>query len=230
MTDSVVGSSMSLVDAAAKSLNNGAINLINALPNAIAAVVIAVLGLVVANIIAMLLRKLFVAIKFEGFLAQHRLQDALGKVKLSDALVLLIKYYILLVFVQAAVALLALGTISEFLANVTNFAPKVIGAILVVIVAAIAGELFKEKFMEIQRKEPYMQTLGTLAKYLTIFVGVVMGLDALGFQTSLLTAVLVTFLQTAGAAIALAIGLAFGLGGQEAAKSWIGTARKRLEV
>jgi len=198
------------------------------IPNIIVAVIIAVLGWVIGILVSMAFQKLLEALKFEKFLALHKVQDALGKVKISDVLVQVVKYYVILVFLQAALLLVALGPVSDFLNRVVDYAPKVIGGVLVVVLAAIIGDLVREKVLEVDRKEQYMRVLAQVAKYLVVFMGLVMGLETVGFRTEIITATFITILQTIGLGVALAFGLAFGFGGQDAAKSWIGSARKKV--
>ncbi len=201
-----------------------------AIPNVIVAVIIAVLGWVVGILVAKAFRKILHALKFEKFLAMHKVQDALGKVRISEVLVQIVKYYVILIFLQAALLLVALGPVSDFLNQVINYAPKVIGAVLVVVVAALLGDFVREKILEVDRKENYMRVLAQISKYLVVFLGLVIGLETVGFNTEILTATFITILQTIGLGVALAFGLAFGFGGQDAARSWISSARKKVNV
>lgn len=230
MVDPLSANPQTLVDAAAAGLNQSVTSLVGALPNLVFAVVLVVIGWFVGNFVAMVLKKVLQLIKFEPFLEAHRVEDALGNVKVSNVFVQLFKYFVIILFVQQAVAMLALGSLSEFLGKVIDYAPKLIGGIMVVVVAAIVGELAKEKVMEVHEKEDYMKLLGTGIKYIVVFMGIVMGLDTLGFPTTIITATFVSMVQALGLALGLAVGLAFGFGGQEAAKDWIKEWRKRLNV
>ncbi len=198
-----------------------------AIPTIIVAVLIAVLGWIVGILLSKALGKLLEVLKFEEFLAKHKVQDALGKVKVSNVIVQAFKYYIILIFLQASLMLVALGPVSEFLTRVLDYAPKVFGAVLVLIAAAIFGDLVREKVLEVDRKEKYMRAIAQTLKYVLIFIGAVVGLETMGFNTQILSATFITILQAIGMGVALAFGLAFGLGGQDAAKSWIASARKK---
>lgn len=219
-----------LVNALQMSLNEALGNLVQLVPNLIAAIVLIVVGWAVGSLISGIVKRILQFFKFEEFLKSHRVEDALGNVQISDVLVQLTKYYVILVFVQVAVALLALGPLTEFLTKVIDFAPKVIGALFVAVVAAMIGELVKEKVLEVHKKEAYMRLLGNGGKYIVVFMGLVVGLETLGFPTAILTNTFLTLVQALGFAFALAIGLAFGFGGQEAAKEWVGEWRSRLHV
>lgn len=229
-TQSAVTSPQGFLDAVVIGLNNLLMNISNLIPNLIAAVVLIVLGWAVGSIFAGILKRVLDAIKLEQFLQAHRVEDSLGSVRISKVIVQITKYYIILVFLTMAVEMLSLGSLTLFLMEVVNYAPKIFASIIVLITAAILGELVKEKILEVHEKEDYMKLLGNAGKYFLIFLGFVMSLDTLGLNTQIVTTTFVTMLQAIGFAFALAVGLAFGFGGQESAKDWIKEWRKRLHV
>ncbi len=202
---------------------------INFIPNLIAAIVIFVIGWVIAVVVARILGKILKIIKLEGFITKHKLGDALGKVAVSDVLVKLLKYYILIVFLQIAVSLLNLGTLTDFLTSLLIYAPVVIGGALLVVVATLVGELVKDKILSFDSKAPTLKFLGSASKLIIIFLGIISALETIGFDTTIITASFVTILQGAIFGIALAIAIAFGLGGQKDAADLIKTARKKLK-
>ena len=202
----------------------------NLLPGLIAAVIVFVLGWVVAFIISRLFAGILKAVRLEGFLKQHKVDDALGTVKISDVLVKIVKYYVLLIFFQAAVSLVALGTISAYLATALFYAPVLIGAILIVLIAVIFGEYLKEAVIDLDKKSSTVKFAARAVKLVVIYVGLTMGLATAGFNTSLITGIFLTIIQAAAFGIALALGIAFGLGGQEDAKDVIKSTRKNLKV
>jgi len=227
-TQSVVTNPQGFLDAVVIGLNKLLMDVANLIPNLIAAVVLVVLGWAVGSIFAGILKRVLDAIKLEQFLQAHKVEDALGNVKISKVIVQITKYYIILVFLTMAVEILSLGSLTIFLMEVVNYAPKIIAAVIVLVTAAIVGELVREKVLEVHEKEDYMKLLGNAAKYFLIFLGLIVSLDTLGFPTDIIKETFKTVLQALGFAFALAIGLAFGFGGQESAKDWVKEWRKRL--
>ncbi|MDD5760412.1 MAG: hypothetical protein PHI06_15200 [Desulfobulbaceae bacterium] len=230
MATEFIGNFQDVPTAISAGLTTAFFNLGEILPGIIFAVLLVVIGWLVGILVAKFFKKLLEVIKLEEFLASHRLDDALGGVKVSKVITQLVKYYVILIFVQYAVSLLAPGTMTEFLTQLLNFVPKLIGAVLILVFAAVIGELAKEKVLEIHEKEQYMRLIGSGAKYLVIYIGLVMGLETVGFPTQILTATFVTILQALGFAFALAFGLAFGFGGQDTAKDWLKEWRKRFHL
>lgn len=199
------------------------------LPGLIAAILVFLLGWVIAILISRIFRRILKAIKLEETLKEHKVEDALGTVKISDVLTKIVKYYVLLIFLQAAVSLVWLGTISSFLTMVLLYVPVLIAGILVVLASVIIGEYLKEMIIELS-KSPVVRLTGRVVKLLVVYIGVTMGLATIGFNTTLITGVFLTILQGLVYGIALAVGIAFGLGGQDDARDMIKNSRKHFKV
>lgn len=199
------------------------------LPNLIAAILVFLLGWVVAILISRLLKGVFRAIKLEEALKHHKVEDALGTVKISTVLTKVVKYYVLLVFLQEAVSLVSLGSITEFLSLVLFYAPLLIGGFLVFLVAVIFGEYLKEMIIELSKSQ-FVRFIGRAVKLILVYIGLTMGLATAGFDTTLITGIFMTMLQAMVFGIALAIGIAFGLGGQGEAKNLLKSGRKYFKI
>jgi len=218
-----------LTETVTQAVNNTVTNAAQILPGLLAAIVIFVLGWVVAVIISRLFSGMLKAIKLEGYLKEHKIEDALGSVKISDVLVKILKYYIILIFLQAAVQFIMLGTITVFLTWVLTYAPVLIGAMLVILLAVLLGEYVKEIIIELSTS-PMVRFIARATKLVIIYVGVTMALATAGFDTMLISTIFLTVLQAMVFGIALAVGIAFGLGAQDDAKDLTKKWRKHLKV
>lgn len=225
-----LGNPGALMETVQSSLFAGLDAFIRLLPNLIWAIALIFIGSALGNLVAGMLRRLFQQSKFEKFLESHKVGDALGDVKMTEVLVQLTKYGVILVFLQLAVAALSLGEFTNFLKEVVWYMPKLIGATLAVMAAALVGTFLKEKVLEVHEKETYMRLIANGIRYLVLFWGVIIGLETLGFNTAIVTQSYTILLWGFAFGTALAIGLSFGLGGQETAKDWIKEWRKRLHV
>jgi len=218
-----------LTDSVIISIQTILFNAISLVPKVIAALVIFTVGWAVGSLFAWAVKRFLVAIKLEMYLKAHGLDGALGKVKFSHIIAQLLKYYIWLVFLQAAIALIDLGTISEFIKDLLGFAPAVIGAIAMIVFAAIFGEWVREKILE-TGKDAYLKTVAKVTKYFIIFLAIVVGLDTIGFETGIIKEIVITILQGISWGVALAFGIAFGLGSQDTARSIVQSFRKVLHI
>lgn len=212
----------------AKGVETAALNLVAALPSFIFAAILLVVGIVFSWFVESMVKKLLQAVKFEELLEVHRLEDSLGKVKLTNIFAAIAKYYVVFIVLQLAVVWFLGGSkIADILQPMVDFIPRILGAALLVVVSAVIGELLKDRIAQVG-KEQYLTMLANVVKIVVVFVGIVSALDTLGFHTAIIKEVLVTVIQAAAFGVALAIGIAFGLGGQESAKDLIKNARKHV--
>ncbi len=221
---------MALEDAIANSVQTIASNVVTMIPSFIAAFLIFLIGWFVARVLSHIVSKFLDFVKLEKYLSQHHIANALGGIRVSTVISAVVKYYVMLIFLQSAVALISLGTLSQFMLYVLFAAPVFIGAVLLVVVAAVFGELVKVKVVETAPKASFLKFVGTGAKFLVVFFALVVALSTVGFNTSIITLSFVTLLQGVAYGVALAVGIAFGFGGQEDAKSTIKEVRKRFNL
>jgi hypothetical protein len=218
------------MDSATAAVQNTADGAAKLLPGLIAAILVFVLGWVVSFIVSRIFARILKMIKLEEYLKTHKVEDALGSVKISDVLTKIVKYYVLLIFVQAAVSLMALGTITDYLTSVLLYVPVLIGSVLIVLVAVLFGEYLKEAIIDLSSKSAMVKLGARAAKLVMIYVGLTMGLATAGFNTTLITGIFLTVIQAGAFGLALALGIAFGLGGQDDAKEIIKSSRKNLKL
>jgi hypothetical protein len=194
------------------------------------ALFIVVVGYVVAGILSGVVKKVFETMKLEEFLKSHKVEDALGTTKIDVALVQIIKYYVILIFLADALKYVQLGTVGTLMGSVVNFAPVAFAGVLVVIIAAIIGELLREKVLEVSSKSQLAQLASKALKVIVIYVGAVVALGTMGFDVTILEQLFSIILTGGVYGIALAFALAFGLGGQDEAKDIIKKTRKKFDV
>lgn len=194
-----------------------------AIPSVIGAILILVIGWIVAGWIGGLVAKALRAIRFDqmaeragvtGFLARAQIHaDAAGVV--GDV----IKWYVRLVFVLMAANAVGLTAVSTVVNGVLAFIPNLLVAVFILGAFAwlagmvrnlVRGALGGSGF-------PNADAIASLA-YVTVFAfGIVAAADQIGVATTLINTLFIGLV----AALALAFGLAFGLGGREqAAEIW----------
>jgi hypothetical protein len=186
-------------------------------------------GIIISDIVSKVLTRVFEGAKVEEAFKRFKVEDALGGTQVSPILVSLAHWYVVLLALNGAVAALEMNTLTLFINEVLLFAPKVIGVGLFVIAAAIVGEWVREAVMSLKRF--YMQT--TLAQVLRLSImlmAIVVGLETIGFQMAFVREVFTLLLQGVVYGIAIAFGIAFGLGGQKDASDFIKKGRKRLDI
>lgn len=193
------------------------------LPNLLAAIVIFVIGWLIgaglARVVAQVIGSLRVdqALRAAGV---DRVVERAGFTLNSGAFLgMLVKWFFILVFLVASLEVLGLTQVTMFLtAVVLGYLPRVIVAVLILLVAAVIAETAQRLVAGSARAANLRSAnfLGSMTRWAIWIFAVLAALDQLGvtpFVQTLFTGVVV--------ALALSFGLAFGLGGQQAATRFI---------
>jgi len=205
------------------------------LPTLIGALVVLILGWVIAGLIAKLIEKALVAVGFER--AVHHsgigrfIEGSGARWNTSKMLAELAKWFVFLMFVQAAANLLQMPQITGLINSIVLFIPQVVVAVAILVLGSVIAKFLsgvvQRTVAEAGAGNPAL--LAALANYAVIGFAVVAALNQLGIAT---TVVNTLFMGLIGS-VALAIGLAFGLGGREIAakitQSWYDSGTEMAE-
>ncbi len=137
-----------------------------------------------------------------------------------------VKWFVILFALMVAVDMLALKQVSDFLAEILAYIPNLIGALAILAVALIIAQFVSETING-GAKAAGVRAYGlfaTLAKWTIIIIAVLVALEQLGFKTS----VLQIFAGGLSLMLALAGGLAFGLGGQGLAREILDEMKRKI--
>ena len=136
------------------------------------------------------------------------------------------KWFLILVFLMAATDILGLTQVTSFLQVVIEYLPNVIVAALILLVGAMFAEFMQRLIRASVDAAGLMSAgfLGSVAKWAILIFALFAALDQLGVARSFI----ITLLQGFVAMLAIAGGLAFGLGGQGAARDFVGKVRDEM--
>lgn len=199
-------------------------------PNLVIAIILFVVGWVVGDAVGLWVAKLMRAVKVDRVLEKldiHVLLQRAGY-RLDSGLFLgtLVKWFIILGFLVAALDVLQLQQINVFLREVLVYVPRVIIATLILIIAAVVADVL-QKIVVASAKAATVSSaelFGGITKWLIWLFAFVMALEQLG----LIGPFLQIFMTGIVATITIALGLSFGLGGKEAATSFINKLRGEI--
>jgi Conserved TM helix len=208
----------------------GMARLFGAIPNILGAIVVLVIGWIIAGIVASLVAKLARAIHVDtvadragvnGFLAQ-----AGSPMRASGILGEIVKWVIRLVFVEMAAEQLGMPQVTQIINQILSFIPNIVVAIVILVVGAFLGQLLAG----IVRGATSEARLGNADLLAKLTQGIVMAFAIIAALNELNVAPVVVDTLYIGlvGALALALGLAFGLGGRDVAarltERWINQA------
>ena len=188
-------------------------------PNLVMAVIIFAIGWVLAALVAKLVESLVKALKVDAALKSAGLEDVIKRAghNLNAGLFLgtLVKWFVVVVFLMVSFNILGLTDVNDFLRSVAGYIPKVVFAVVVLMVAVVVANALQKIVIASARAANVKSSelIGRIAKWAIWIFAIIVALDNLimpGFAQGILTPIIFGF--------ALAFGLAFGLGGKEAAQ------------
>jgi len=200
-------------------------------PKLLIAIIVFIAGWVVAAILGRVVAQIIKSIKVDNILKSAGVEDVLSRAgfRLSSGgfLGALVKWFIIVVFLVASLDIIGLSQVNEFLKDVVlGYLPNVIAAVLILLVAAIVADVM-QKIVSGSAKAAEIKTahmLGGVTRWAIWVFAIVVALDKLGvlsnYGTILFQGIVYMFV--------IAGGLAFGLGGKEAASRFIEKLRKEI--
>jgi hypothetical protein len=203
---------------------------LNFIPSLLAAIVVFIIGWFIAEIIGKIVARILRVFKLDQVFERAKWKEALEsaeiKIKISDFIGEIFKWVLVIVFLSISVEILGLVQFASLLNKLIFWLPNLIVAVAIfvvaVIVADILNRLIKASVQKIGLK--YGGFLSALVRWaIYIFAGLAI-LDQLQVSKNLINSLIMALFGM----IALALGLAFGLGGKEAAAKLIEDLKKKI--
>jgi hypothetical protein len=203
-------------------------------PRVVLAVVFILAALIVARILERVVRGLLVRLKFDSLLERVGVDQALQKIGIRESINVVIPrilYYLLLVlFAQTAADAIGLVAVSNAISSFMGYLPNLIAALLIVMLGGAAAQFAGRAVTEAASNSgiEFASSLGSVVSGVLFFVLGIMAVGQLQIDTEIVRVVTTALL----AGLALAFGLAFGLGCREVTRNMIAGfyARKVFEL
>lgn len=196
------------------------------LPGLIAAVIVLIIGYFIALIIGHGVRLLLERIGIDAKLRKSKLSKTIGHTHVPNLAGTIIKWYIFVIFLQVAVDLLSLGTLSLLLDRFVRWIPDVLAAIIVFIIG-IALAHFLEMYVSEHSKMKGAALAATLLKITVLLVTTIIALRQLGIEVSLLENLIIIFVAALAIGMAIALGIALGTSLKNDGAKWLDDFKKR---
>lgn len=182
------------------------------IPNLIGALVVVVVGFVVARLLDALLSKLLAKLGLDRLMQGTGLNKMMArvgiKVPASTLIGRIVYWFVLLVFLVSALESLGLERISATLDTLALYVPKVFAAALVLVAGILLAQLLNSVVSGAAEGVgiDYAGALGRLSQGLVIIISVSVAIGQLEIKAELLNYVIAIILLSIGIAVALAIG------------------------
>jgi mechanosensitive ion channel-like protein len=192
---------------------------LSAIPKVIGFAVILIIGWLIASAVAGAVAALLRAVKFNDLATKGGFTGFVQKMGVhqdaSGFIANIAKWFIRLIVLVSAFDALGLPAVSQVLESLLLWLPNLVVALVVLVIAGLAANalagLVRGATGESGLGSPDL--LATITKVAVWAFAIVVAVNQLGIATTLINTL---FMATVGA-VALALGLAFGLGGRETA-------------
>jgi hypothetical protein len=203
--------------------------LMEVLPGLLAAAVIMLAGYFVARQLQRWIDRTLERLEFKRLADAGGLTEAAGRVRMDPvrAVGKLVFWLSMLVAVLLASSALGLENVREMFSRMLSFIPTLISGTVIIILGMIVGEFVRALIVASAGAVEGVVTVAKLTKGAMVMIAVFMALQQVGVSEEIVTAAFTLILGS----IALAAGLAFGLGNRRLAgdmtRRWYDEGRRR---
>jgi len=213
------------------SLQNLWVGTISALGNIVGALIILLIGLIVAAGLGSLVERLIGLLKLDKGLVSLGVKEYFDRagVNLNTGKFFgkLVYWFLVVVFLLAVSDILGFYSLSGFLREALLYIPNVVVAVLIMLATVVIGNALRHIVRASVRSARLHAAnfLGSLMWWAVAVFGFLAALSQLGVAVAIVNALVTGFV----AMLAIAGGIAFGLGGKDYASSLIARLKERVE-
>lgn len=204
--------------------------LIEYLPAIVGALIILIIGLLIASALGQVVRRILTAIHIDEFAERlgmrrffDRIDERFSLAKIGGGIV---QWTVILMTIVAVSESLGLVQVTAFLQQIIAFIPNIIVAAAILIIGFGVSRFVQEVVTRSMESVsiPSASIIGTIARSTVMVFTILVVMVELGIAPMLMSVLLSGFIFM----IALAGGLAFGLGGRDAAHDMLDRMRQRI--
>lgn len=198
-------------------------------PSLLGAVLVFIIGWVIAEALGKIVEQVVRSLRVDALLHKLDMGRAVERAgwKLDTGAFVgwLVKVALMIAFMLASVNILGLTGVSDFLKDVLLYVPNVVVAAFILIIAALVADVLERVVRGSAEAAGYRGSLvGVVVRWAIWIFAFLVVLPQLGIATGLIQTIVTGFV----AALAIAFGLAFGLGGKDMASSLLERVRSEL--
>ena len=212
-----------------QALQSGLSTFVNYLPQLLGAIVVLVVGFIIAYVLRRIITKLLRRLRLDERLTSGSGGHHVARFSPQGSPALLIGkvlFWVIMIFViTSAVGTLGIPPLTNFMNLVLSYLPNVIAALLILVVAAAVAGAVGGLVHTTMGDTPTGRVVRAGAPALIMAIAVFMVLTQLGIAPVIVTATYIAIISAA----ALASALAFGLGGRDAAAELINSGYRKAQ-
>lgn len=206
-------------DAVLVSATDALRNFLGFLPQLVGAILVLVIGWIIAGLIAGLIQRVLERIGFERAAQSTGIASFVKRSgsdwTVSKVVAEIVKWFIRLIAIQAAASILGMEQISEIINDILRWLPNLVVALAIIVIGALIARfvagVVRGATSEMGFANPDL--MASIAQYAIIVFAVIAAVDQLGIAETVVN----TLFTGLVIAVAAAFAIAFGLGGQQTA-------------
>ncbi len=212
-------------DAILTSLNNLWLKVMAFIPEILSALIVLIIGLIIATVLEKVVLKLLKLTKVDKLLDKAGVTKQLKNVGIpfsfSGLISKIVKWFIIIAVLIIIADILNVPQITEFLERIVLYIPNVLVAIVILAIGMIVGKgaysITYSSAKAAKLSKHAATSLGVLAKWSIVVFALLAALTQLNIASELIQILFTGIIVM----LALAGGLAFGLGGKDKAEKWL---------
>ncbi len=177
---------------------------ISILPRILNSILLIFLGIIIGKLVGKLVYISLKKLKIDEYLSTESFS-----INFSGITSTFIRWWIYLAFLSAALSkdVLGIQILSDWIMQINNFIPKVIGASIVFLIGLFIGEFIRDQIE--YTRATYSKYISRGVFFFIMYVAFAIALDIVGIPTELINSVLLIALASFGLGFAIAFGLGF---------------------
>ena len=196
-------------------------------PSIIVALLILIIGYFIGWLVGHVVKWLLEKVGLDTAVKKAGLTKEVGHTHLPSLLGELIKWFVFFIFLQVAVAVLNLSTLTCLLGDFVRWLPNVLIAVIIFF-GGVALAHYVDLKIRSHTKMRGMLVAGGILKIVILYLALVIGLGQIGINVGVLENAFLILLGALGLGFALAIGIGLGLGLRKHSEGWVGNWKKHF--
>lgn len=184
---------------------------VSVFPSIVVALLMLIVGYFIAFAIGHFIKWLLDKAGLDKYTRQAGFSKEFGHTNLPGIFGEIVKWFVFIIFLQVAVSVLNLNTLSDVLQSFVMWLPNLIVA-LIIFLAGVGLAHYVDKKVREHTKMRGMLVMTGIVKIVILFLALVIGLKQIGVQVAILENAFMIILGALGLGFALALGIGLGLG------------------
>ena len=209
-----------------ETINNTLLSAVNYIPRLISGIIVLLIGVIIGSFLKQVIVEIFKLLRLDAVLKRYGVPETKGGLNWGSILSEIVKWFVVILFLIPAADIWGLEKFVEVLNSLLSFLPKVFVAIITLLIGLVIAKLAYNMILSSMHEfsPNSAKTISIVGKWTIMVFVVLIILNQLGITPDLINILFAGFV----AMVALAGGLAFGLGGRDAAKEILDRMMKKL--